>query len=144
MVRTLKTTWGRTILVDDEDYPLLSRYKWYQTETKLKTRIYTEIYTHIDNKTIHIGRMIMNPPEGLVVDHINGDRFDNRKGNLRVVTQSENKLNHHYPQSSPYPGVSWHRRVKKFQAYWKNKYLGYFNSEKEAYKAVKKHKESLE
>jgi len=41
----------------------------------------------------YIHRYITNAPEGMVVDHLNGDKADNRLANLRVCTQSENLLN---------------------------------------------------
>ena len=48
------------------------------------------------------------------IDHLNGDRYDNRIGNLREVSGSENKLNMEYPwkagKSSPVPGVNFNNR----------------------------------
>src|SRR5690349_9172361 len=41
-------------------------------------------------KTIMLHRFIMNAPEGMEVDHINGDGLDNRRVNLRLVTKTEN------------------------------------------------------
>lgn len=50
-------------------------------------------YVMIKGKRIRLHRYIMNCPDGLVVDHINGDTKDNRISNLRVVTQKENLKN---------------------------------------------------
>lgn len=45
---------------------------------------------------IDLHRMIMNPPEGMVVDHIDGNKLDNSRVNLRVCTHSQNNLNRRF------------------------------------------------
>lgn len=75
------------------------------------------------------------------IDHINGDKSDNRISNLRCVDRSKNIQN--IPKksggSSKYKGVSWHKRIKKWQARITcsgvKKHLGYFSTEEEAYEA---------
>ena len=42
---------------------------------------------------VHLARLLMQPPEGLQVDHINGDTLDNRRMNLRICTPAENRRN---------------------------------------------------
>jgi hypothetical protein len=43
------------------------------------------------NKRINLlHRIIMHPPSDMVIDHINGDRLDNRRCNLRVISRSAN------------------------------------------------------
>ena len=81
-------------------------------------------------------------PDGLVIDHINGIRHDNRLSNLQLVTTSQNnqksvfsKINH----SSKYQGVRYCKSRKKFQARinfnGKTRSLGYFDNEELAYQA---------
>ena len=53
--------------------------------------IFIPLFINQDRKYIH--RIIMNAPKGMVVDHINHNTLDNRKSNLRVVTNSENLRN---------------------------------------------------
>lgn len=54
-------------------------------------------------------RLIMNAPEGMDVDHISGDRSDNRKVNLRICTRSENLQNMKKRPSTlgPFKGISY-------------------------------------
>jgi len=76
-------------------------------------------------------------PDGhsLVVDHINNVKTDNRLENLQLISQRHN-LSKDKNGTSRYPGVSWYRRVKKWQAHivinGKHAHLGYFTDESEA------------
>lgn len=79
----------------------------------------------------------------LQVDHINGDRSDNRIDNLRVATVQENNRNSKSRTgSSKYKGVSWHVQSLKWQAICsdgiKNRHLGIYTSEEEAARAYDK------
>lgn len=71
-------------------------------------------------------------------DHINGQRLDNRRANLRIVSPSENSHNRRpiRGSSSQYLGVTWHAQCQKWQAIvmveGKNHYLGLFESESDA------------
>ena len=78
-------------------------------------------------------------PEGLVIDHINGDRADNRLENLRMCTFQENHFNRGKQSNnkSGYKGVSWHKQKQKWVAQIKldgrNKFLGFFDDPAKAY-----------
>ena len=84
-------------------------------------------------------RLIMNPPKGMVVDHINGNGLDNRRCNLRICTQAENSRNSrkHADGRSRFIGVHPHR--DKWDAVvtrqGKTHYAGSFDDEVEAAKA---------
>jgi len=65
------------------------------------------------SKFVRLSRFIMNPPAGLVVDHINGDGFDNRRENLRICTQRQNTLNRKYESNTGFVGVNVYIRDGK-------------------------------
>lgn len=86
-------------------------------------------------------KLIIDCPKGMTIDHINGDKLDNRKSNLRICTQAQNCQNRPKKRGSKskYKGVSWHREMKKWVAnicYNKKQIrIGFYNTPEEAYKA---------
>jgi len=88
---------------------------------------------------LFLHRVIVRPPGGFEVDHINRDKLDNRRENLRLATRMENMQNKAKASgcTSKYRGVSWRGRVNKknpWGAYISNRgkrvELGYFPTEK--------------
>jgi hypothetical protein len=62
----------------------------------------------------------MNPPDGMEVDHINGNKIDNRRANLRIVTRSQNQMNRMKSgegMSSKFKGVSFAALRQRWVAY---------------------------
>lgn len=83
----------------------------------------------------------------LVVNHIDGDKTNNKSSNLEIVTQRENANLKRFISSSKYVGVHWHKPNSKWVSrIWvngKRKHLGYFNDEYNAYLAYQKVLNSL-
>lgn len=86
---------GKVMLVDDEDFEMMSKYKWYFSACKNKSFCYAKTYSLKDGKWISLfaHRLIMNAPKDMIVDHKNHNGLDNRKANLRVCTVRDNARN---------------------------------------------------
>lgn len=87
---------GHFVIVDEENYQWLRRYKWHlagsmnyaTTDMKYKDKDGT---LHYCKHRMH--RLINQTPEGMLTDHINGNVWDNRKCNLRTVNGIQNQSN---------------------------------------------------
>jgi hypothetical protein len=73
-------------LVDLDDYDWIKEYLWHTDGRYARRRTAEGVGLPMQNE-------IMKPPSGMVVDHINRNGFDNRRENLRVVSQRENAAN---------------------------------------------------
>jgi len=114
-----------------------SRYAGTVAGALDKGKGYRRIY--IDGKSWWEHRMVWiyangDIPGGMQIDHINGNRSDNRVVNLRLVTHAENGRNQSMPRTntSGVIGVRWSKRDSKWQAKIKidgrSKHLGYFDT----------------
>lgn len=122
---------GKVVIVDDEDFDLLNRYNW---------SIDSDGYAVSSGYRYKMHRLIVAAPKKKIVDHINRNRLDNRKENLRLVSSRENSYNHnHKIGKSGYRGVNLTKDGKKWESCIsvndKQVYLGTFDTVLEAAEA---------
>lgn len=110
------------IKVDDEDYPLLSRFKWFITAAGYAK-------THIRGmKQVSMHHLVYGAIENvsLVIDHLNRDKLDNRKSNLRLCTQSANNKNRKCK------GYTYDTKLNKYRVRYMGEFYGRYDTEEEA------------
>ena len=104
---------GRSVLVDDEDVGLVSQHTWFFTKQGYAC---TSVRIGVNKRrTMGMHRILLGDPPFPSIDHINRNKRDNRKANLRACTDSENSLNKDFSVirrkgSSKYWGVSFNKR----------------------------------
>lgn len=138
MTKAIKLANGAgTTLISDKDFGLV-----HGCNLNVDANGYVKIYTKGSNRRLH--RVIMNAKTGEEVDHINMNKLDNRRENLRICTSSQNKGNLEVRKSntSGFKGVNWHKRSGTYEARIKiNKrsvFLGNFATAQEAANAYDK------
>jgi len=139
VVCQIPLTQGRVALVDAADYPWLSRYHWFCSGTK-----HGSCYaaTHIHGKVVTMHRLIMNPPPGMWVHHLDDNGLNNCRDNLCLCTPQENARRHRRRTNAatPFLGVFQRKEVldkwyAKVEAGRQRAYLGPFNTAIEAARA---------
>lgn len=128
-----------TAIIDEEDYNRVVGYKFCFTGGYAAARIKGT------SKRIKLHRLIMNAPNGVDVDHKNGNKLDCRKENLRLATDSQNHANSKIQRKrahiqSRYKGVSWRNRrggvwTAGIKVNYKTIYLGQYLTEEDAARA---------
>jgi hypothetical protein len=121
-VREIILSSGDVCLVDDDDYNFVNQWKW--KPIKSGKRIYAGRNIRGKNgkkwACVLMHRLLTDAPDGMQVDHIDGDTLNNSRSNLRVCTQSQNQVNSsgQSGSASRYCGVTrngsgWIARTKK-------------------------------
>lgn len=127
------------VKVDDADYQWLSKTMW-SIGNGYASRVEGTDYLGTA-QTFFMHRVIMDCPEGMMVDHINGDKLDNRRCNLRICSNAENSRNSRKAKNntSGYKGVTWNKDLQKWVSQIApdggNVVLGYFDDPVRAAKA---------
>lgn len=103
-------TRGYAALVDPEDFERFGGLKWTaQVQgSGLRYAYRNVLQPNGKLRTFYLHRLILQAPQGMTVDHINGNGLDNRRQNLRLATQGENCRNRRYSRISKhgYLGIS--------------------------------------
>ncbi len=124
---------GNSFQFDFADFPIVSRYSW----SRMKNGYYKTSLGSRKAGHILLHRLLMNPPDDLVVDHIDGDKNNYCRSNLRICSTAENSRNTTIQKDncSGYKGVSYDSRRNKWVArIYKEKqfFLGQFDTPQEA------------
>lgn len=135
----LHTRTGKTsrVLLDDDMVTKVFSKTFYNDGSYIAFR------EHWRGPKIYLHRFITNVPKGMVVDHINGNKLDNRRENLRICTQSENMANHprNANNKSGFKGVFYKQENGRFMAYItkdrKRINLGHYSTALEASEAYR-------
>jgi hypothetical protein len=142
MSKLIPLSKGKYAIVDDEDYSWLSQWRWHFSG-KYARRLSGQ-WRNGNQKCVWMHREILKRRrvniDGLQTDHINLNKLDNRRNNLRIANSSENQANTFKFNSytSKYKGVCWHKIRKKWDAQIQKDgrvyHLGSFMKEYEAAK----------
>lgn len=122
---TLMQVSGGATLVDANMVEALSKHKWHIGADGYVRRNETISRRPVSRRTVLMHRFIMGDVRGIVYDHKNGVRLDNRRANLRVATCAGNSANarkrinarHDRQTSSRYKGVTFRKDSQRWQAY---------------------------
>lgn len=106
-MREIPMAGGKVALVDAADFARLSKFKWHVVGSGYAG---TAVREGRRVRQIPMHRMLIECPPGFVPDHINRNKLDNRRANLRLATHGQNLRNAIYPNSTGYRGVSRQRR----------------------------------
>lgn len=122
------------VIVDPEDYWIIEKNHCW-----IKSNGYVAV--KIDGKIISLHRLIMKAKDKQEIDHINRNKLDNRKENLRFSSRILNMRNFIYtPGLSGFLGVSKHgkRWVARIRKNGKRIHLGCFDFPRQAALAYQK------
>ena len=137
-MKQIKLTQGKFALVDDEDFEWLNQFHWSVDGSGYPQRA---IKTEKGWRPLRMHRDILKLKAGEHGDHINGDKLDNRRSNLRKCTQKENNRNMKPSSSNStgYKGVRYRKDKWRTQKWYaeimianKKIYLGGFDTKEQA------------
>lgn len=111
MPKYLRLKHGGVTAVDDADYVRLSRHRWYLSNGYATTKHPAKP----GGRALHLFLLHTTRDQ---VDHINGDKLDNRRSNLRSVTRTQQSLNkaRYKNNTSGFKGVSFHAASGRWRA----------------------------
>lgn len=119
MPREIPLTKGYVAIVDDADYAKVAAHKWRAQVSSSTVYAFRNLPRSQGRKWVSLHTFIMNPPNGLEIDHRDWNGLNCQRSNLRVANRGQNMCNRRRPinNSSGYKGVSWSKKGQKWQAH---------------------------
>lgn len=116
--KEIPLTQNKFALVDIKDFDYLNQFKWCTHKQRNTYYAVRSIKKNGKKALLLMHREILKPPKGMCTDHINGDGLDNRRGNLRICSNSQNLMNRGKQKNnaSGFKGVWWQKIERKWQA----------------------------
>lgn len=95
-------------LVDDADFALVSQFTWWNDTGYAATRV--------NRRKVYMHRLLLGNDSAFLVDHVNRNKLDNRRKNLRLATKQDNAHNSALPRhnTSGIRGVCWSRKQRRW------------------------------
>jgi osmotically-inducible protein OsmY len=138
-LKTIALTKGHVAVVDDEDFSIVSQWKWY-AQINLGG-VYAARREGSGGRLVYMHRLINATPSGMVTDHIDGNGLNNTRANLRTATHRQNAQNQR-PQRKKDAATkgAWYDASGKQDKRWRSairvngklKYLGRYHTQQEA------------
>ncbi len=114
MTQQITLNHDKIALVDDSDYPSVSKYHWCA---------HTNGYVwyaigRVNGTAQFLHRLLMNAPKGILVDHIDGNGLNCQRSNMRLCDKYQNQANKGLTvrNTSGFKGVSWDRTRNKWRS----------------------------
>ena len=139
-IKIIKLSNGNRVIVDAEDFDYLSQWKWHHYTGGYAART-KRTGDRIRQYLMH--RIVNNTPPDMKTDHINRNKSDNRKCNLRTCTPSQNNFNKNISKknTSGFIGVYFDKGRGKWKAKIGRLPIGFYRYKANAIKA--RHKAEL-
>ena len=128
-------------LVDDADLHLVEPYKWFILWSSNVAYAATYVRTGAGRRQTRMHHMLIQPQQGLVIDHRDHNGLNNQRSNLRLVsltTSNRNRRCRSANQTSAFKGVSWCRQTSRWKAHIRHEAggrpttIGRFDTEEQA------------
>lgn len=133
--KLIPLTQGKFALVDADVYEYLMQWKWHYDKGYAAVNVYMGGgRKHPMRKRLSMHGVVNQTPAGFDTEHINRDRLDNRRANLRTVTHRENLYNNppRPANISGIPGITFHKPNGKWRVKLGSTHIGIYESLDEA------------
>lgn len=131
---------GLFTLVDDSDFPEVQLHSWHARKGP-RPYVQASVKTADGFKNVLLHRFLLSPPDGMLVDHIDGNPLNNTRANLRLATPAQNAAHRTRPNRGRFIGayaVPSGKWVAVISPAGKSIYLGTYTTEEAAAAAYNK------